>query len=66
MILPGEPDLLMFHTDKKIKRKRKGVAHITEPEDKVYRISFHKRRRLSDKTSVPLGYINKHVGDTVI
>jgi hypothetical protein len=51
MILRGEPDIMMVRTDKKIKRKRKGgVALITEPEDKMYRISFHKRQRLNDNS----------------
>jgi hypothetical protein len=47
------------HTDKKIKRKRQGGGFhiVTEPEDKVYRVSFFKRRRLLDNTSVPFGYI---------
>jgi hypothetical protein len=46
------------HMAKKIKRKRTGggVSIITEPEDKIYRISFFKRRRLHDETSVPFGY----------
>jgi hypothetical protein len=58
MILQGEPEIVTVHADKKIKRKRKGgCALITEPEDKVYRISFFKRRRLNDNTSVPFGYI---------
>jgi len=38
----GEPPV-MVHTEKKIKRKRKGggtVAIVTEPEDKLYSISF--------------------------
>ena len=42
----GEPTV-MVHTERKIKRKRKGggtVAIVTEPEDKTYRISFLKRR----------------------
>ena len=47
-------------TDKKIKLKRKGeggtVAIVTEPEDKTYRISFFKRRRLAYNSSVPFGY----------
>ena len=59
MILRGEPDVVMVHTEKKIKRKRKlegCVSIITEPEDKMYRISFFKRRRLADNTSLPFGY----------
>jgi hypothetical protein len=65
MILRGEPDIVTVHTDKKIKQKRKGgVALIKEPEEKVYKISFHKTRRLND-TSVPFGYINEGVSDTV-
>jgi hypothetical protein len=49
------------HTDHKMKRKRTaegggGVSIITEPEDRIYKISFFKRRRLHDETSVPFGY----------
>ena len=54
-----EPNVLNVHTEKKIKRKRKvggTVAIITELEDKRYRISFFKRQRLHDNTSVPFGY----------
>jgi len=54
----GEPKVTV-HTEKKIKRYRNGggtVAIITEPEDKMYRISFLKRRRLGDNSSVPFGY----------
>ena len=53
---------MTVHSEHKIKRKRKSggrggiVSTITEPEDKIYRISFLKRRRLSDETSVPFGY----------
>jgi hypothetical protein len=31
---------------------------ISEPEDKMYRVSYFKRRRLVDNTSIPFGYIN--------
>jgi len=53
--------VINVHTEKKIKRKRKVaggglVSIVTEPEDKIYRISFFKRRRLDDHTSVPFGY----------
>jgi hypothetical protein len=58
---------VMVHTEKKIKRKEihranegtggAPVTVVTEPEDKMYTISFFKRRRLDDNTSVPLGYI---------
>ena len=52
----GEPTVTV-HTERKIKRKRKcTVAIITEAEDNVYRISFFKRRRLGDNSSVPFGY----------
>jgi len=48
------------HTEKKIKCKRKAgggiVSIITEPEDKMYSISFFKRRRLGDNSSVPFVY----------
>jgi len=33
------------------------VSIITEPEEKKYRMSFFKRGRLLDNTSVPFGYI---------
>jgi len=61
MILRTGNDVVNVHTERKIKRKRMGggggiVAIVTEPEDKIYRISFFKRRRLGDNTSVPLGY----------
>ena len=59
MILKQGP-VVTVHTENKIKRKRKSregtVSIITEPWDKTYRISFFKRRRLSDETSVPFGY----------
>ena len=49
------------HTEHKIKRKRnlrEGIVSImTEPEDKTYKVSFFKRRRLLDNMSVPFGYI---------
>jgi hypothetical protein len=57
----GEQETVTVHTQKKNKRKRgKGgdgrINIITEPEDKMYRVSFLKRRRLNDNTSVPFGY----------
>ena len=61
MILRTGDAVVNVHTERKIKRKRMGgggglVAIVTEPEDKIYRISFFNRRRLSDYTSVPFGY----------
>ena len=53
---------MTVHTDHKIKHKRKSergggiVPIVTEPEDKIYRISFFKRRRLNDETSLPFGF----------
>jgi len=55
----GVESTVTVHTEKKIKRKRKGggtVAFVTEPEGKMYRNSFFKRRRLTDNSSVPFGY----------
>ena len=55
----GEP-VVNVHTEHKIKRKRRSggmVDVVTEPENKRYRISFFKRRRVPDHSSVPLGYI---------
>jgi adenine-specific DNA methylase len=60
MILKGnEQDTATVHTERKIKRKR-GVGRVqivTEPDYKTYRVSFFKRRRLQDNTSVPFEYI---------
>jgi len=47
------------HTEKKIKRKRmvgELVSIVTEPEEKIYRISFFKRRWLDEHTYVPFRY----------
>ena len=61
MILKGTPETVTVHTDKKIKRKRADgtacVALVSEPEDKIYRLSLFKRRRLLNNTSLPFGYI---------
>ena len=54
----GEP-IVTVNTERKIKPKTNGggiVSIITEPEDKMYRISFFKRRRLAVNSSVPFGY----------
>jgi hypothetical protein len=43
MILNGGPgDMVTVHTDKKIKRKKRGadVSIVTEPEEKIYRVCF--------------------------
>jgi len=52
---------LIVRTTYKIKRKRGrgGASIISQPEEKTYRVSFLKRRRLNDNTSVPFGYILK-------
>jgi hypothetical protein len=55
------PAVVTVHADKKIKRKRGKdgrVQILSEAEDKIYRVSFFKRRRLHDNNSVPFGYIN--------
>ena len=59
MILSKKVDeTVIVHTKNKIKRKKiDGVQLISEPEDKTYRVSFLKRRRLNDNTSLPFGYI---------
>jgi hypothetical protein len=50
---------ITVHTDKKINSKRQGggLYIVTEPEDKIYRVSFFKRRRLADNSSVPFSYV---------
>ena len=63
LILSGtETDTVTVHTAHKIKSKPcrddDGMIRIVnEPENKTYRVSFLKRRRLQDNTSVPFGYI---------
>jgi len=59
MILKGdEHSLINVHAEHKIKRKRKwgSISIVTEPKEKIYRISFFKRRRLGENTSVLFGY----------
>ena len=56
-----ETDTVTVHTAHSIKRKRcryddGRIRIVTEPEDKTYRLSFLKRRRLQENTSVPFGY----------
>jgi hypothetical protein len=52
-----EEPAVTVQTEKKIKRKRTEgggtVSIVTEPENKMYRISCFKGRRLADSTSVP-------------
>ena len=60
LVLGGDDtDTVKVHTQRKIKRKRAdGKIHfVTEPEEKTYRVSFLKRRRLCGNTCVPFGYI---------
>jgi hypothetical protein len=60
MIMSTDVDkTVTVHTKNKIKRKRcdGGVNIISQPEEKTYRVSFLKRRRLNDNTSLPFGYI---------
>jgi hypothetical protein len=59
MVLNRDPnETITVHTEKKIKRKRTdgGIQIVTEPEDKIYRVCFLKRRRLSDNSSVLFGF----------
>jgi hypothetical protein len=60
MILSMDADeTVIVHTKNKIKSKgcEGGVNIISQPEEKTNRVSFLKRRRLSDNTSLPIGYI---------
>jgi len=57
MILGTEEPMVTVHTERKMKRKRKGggiVSTLIEPEDELYRISFFKRRLLDDISPVRL------------
>jgi len=61
MILSKKDDeTVIVRTENKIKRKKigGGVHLISEREDKTYRVSFLKRRRLDDNASLPFGYKN--------
>jgi len=60
MILGQGESVVNLHTEHKIKRNRRAGVVVdleTEPENKRYGISFFKRRRMPDHSSVPLGYI---------
>jgi hypothetical protein len=60
MILSTDVDeTVTVRTKNKSKRKRcdGGVNIISQPEEKMYRVSFSKRKRLNDNTSLPFGYI---------
>jgi hypothetical protein len=56
-----EHETVIIRTQNKIKleRGRGGVSIISQSEEKTYRVSFLKRRRLNDNTSLPFGYIYK-------
>jgi hypothetical protein len=63
----GEKREIVVCTEEKIKRKKGqgGVAIVTEPEDKIYRLSFHKRRCLNN-SSASFGYktgLSRYEGD---
>jgi len=61
MILNKKDDkTVIVRTENKIKRKKidGGVNLNSEREDKTHRVSFLKRRRLNDNTSLPFGFIN--------
>ena len=61
MILSNKDDeTVIVRTEKKINRKKiDGDVHlISEHVNKTYRVSFLKRRRLNDNTSLPFGYTN--------
>jgi hypothetical protein len=60
MILSTDADeTVTVRAKNKIKSKRcdGGVNIISQPEKKTYRVSYLKRRRLNDNTSLPFGYI---------
>jgi hypothetical protein len=52
-------ETVIVRTQNKIKRKRGrgGEGTISQPEEKTYRVSFLKRRRLNENTSLTFGYI---------
>jgi len=56
-----DAETVIVRTENKKKRKKSngGLNLISEPEDKTYTLSFLKRRRLNDNTSLPFGYISE-------
>ena len=60
LVLNGRSNsTVTVRTAKRIKRKRSEgacVSIVTDPEDKIYIVSFFKRRRIDDNTFVPFGY----------
>jgi hypothetical protein len=61
-------DVITVHTARKIKRKKRRsdgsgpsaadtVTLVSEPQDKIYRVSFHKGTRLDNFDSFPFGYV---------
>jgi hypothetical protein len=68
ILVTDAANIITVRTDRKIKRKMRKcggsgpssadtVTIVSEPEEKFYRVSIHKRRRLDDFDSVPFGYI---------
>jgi hypothetical protein len=74
MILNADAgDVIIVRTERKVKRKTRKcdgsglhgadtVPIVSKPEEKVYRISFNKRRRLENQNSVPLEYVKDGQG----
>ena len=54
----GPDEVVTVYTDRKIKRKRKGgrALNHSQAEEKIYRVSFFKDRRLHDNNSVLFRY----------
>ena len=54
-----DSETVTVRTEKNIKRKRddRGVHVVKGPEEKIYRVSFLKRRRLKNNSSIPFCYI---------
>jgi hypothetical protein len=61
-------DVIIVRNERKIKRKKRMcdgsslssadmVTIMSEPKEKIYRVSFHKRRHLDGFDSVPFSYI---------
>ena len=60
LILKGDDnETVTALTEHKIKCKREdgGINILTDLDDKIHRVSFLKRWRLCDNTSVPFGYV---------
>jgi len=69
IILEHSEPIVNVHTEHKIKRKRRAggtVAIVSDPENKSYRISFFKRRRMHDHSLSLSGVYRGGTGERAV